>query len=96
MIRAFVGNQYRNRHFYLLLIAFIIIYFATAELGLHYAFHETNATPVWAPAVISLVILLLAGYKYWPAIFLGGFLVNLHVLYSDGFCCLKNYSISFT
>jgi signal transduction histidine kinase/CheY-like chemotaxis protein len=54
-----------------------LIYFVAGKLGLKLAFFNASASPVWPPAGIALAFLLLFGYRVWPAIFLGAFLVNL-------------------
>src|SRR5438105_6099574 len=53
-----------------------VIYFIAGKLGLSLAFLNASASPVWPPAGISLAVLLLFGYRIWPAIFVGVFLVN--------------------
>ena len=54
-----------------------VLYFVAAKLSLKLAFLHASASPVWPPAGIALAALLLLGYRVWPAIFLGAFLVNL-------------------
>ncbi len=54
-----------------------LIYFIAGKLGLKLAFLYASASPVWPPAGIALAALLLLGYRVWPAIFLGAFLVNV-------------------
>src|SRR6266496_819508 len=54
-----------------------VIYFIAGKLGLTLASLHANASPVWPPAGIALAALLLLGYRAWPAIFVGAFLVNL-------------------
>lgn len=53
-----------------------LIYFVVGKLSLQMAFVHASASPVWPPAGIALAVLLLLGYRVWPAIFLGAFLVN--------------------
>src|SRR5213083_2801835 len=53
------------------------VYFAAGKLGLALAFVNASASAVWPPAGIALAALLLLGYRTWPAIFVGAFLVNL-------------------
>src|SRR5438132_4222658 len=38
---------------------------------------HASASPVWPPAGIALAALLLLGYRAWPAIFVGDFLLNV-------------------
>ena len=53
-----------------------VVYFIAGKLGLSLAFLNASASPVWPPAGIALAALLLLGYRVWPAIFVGAFLVN--------------------
>lgn len=54
-----------------------VIYFIAGKLGLQLALLNASASAVWPPSGIALAALLLIGYRVWPAIFLGAFLVNL-------------------
>src|SRR5881394_1299746 len=54
-----------------------LIYFIAGKLGLMLASLHASASPVWPPAGIALAALLLLGYRAWPAIFVGAFLVNV-------------------
>src|SRR5881398_2763695 len=54
-----------------------IIYFIIGKLGLMLASLHASASPVWPSAGIALAATLLFGYRVWPAIFVGAFLVNL-------------------
>jgi signal transduction histidine kinase len=54
-----------------------IAYFIAGKLGLMLASLHASASPVWPPAGIALAAMLLFGYRVWPAIFVGAFLVNL-------------------
>lgn len=51
-------------------------YFVSGKIGLALAFVHANATAVWPPTGIALAALLLFGYRMWPAVMLGAFLVN--------------------
>ena len=53
------------------------IYVAAAKLGLSLSVAHGNATPVWAPAGISLAVLVLFGRRYWPGVLLGAFVANV-------------------
>jgi PAS domain S-box-containing protein len=70
----------QNWRWYILLILIALSYYATAKLGLTFAFDGTNASPVWLPSGIALAAILLAGYRVWPTIFIAAFLANLQVL----------------
>src|SRR2546425_1017245 len=64
----------------LLLAANVIlaaIYFFSGKFGLSLAFLNRSASPVWPPTGIALAAQLLFGYRLWPGILLGAFLVNL-------------------
>ncbi len=54
----------------------ITAYFLAGKIGLSVPFTSGNVSPVWPAAGIALVALLLIGYRVWPAIALGAFLVN--------------------
>jgi serine/threonine-protein kinase len=54
-----------------------VIYFIAGKLGLMLASLHASASPVWPPAGIALAAFLLLGYRAWPAIFIGAFLVNV-------------------
>ena len=54
-----------------------VVYFVAGKLSLKLAFLHASASPVWPPAGIALAALLLFGFRLWPAIFIGAFLVNL-------------------
>src|SRR6186713_350496 len=73
-----VGTMQSRRFSGLPLIgAFAIIYLIAGKIGLHLASLHASASPVWPPAGIALAGILLLGYRAWPAIFVGAFLVNL-------------------
>jgi two-component system CheB/CheR fusion protein len=52
------------------------VYFAAAWLGLRLGVVE-QVSAVWPPTGIALAVLLLGGYRLWPAILLGAFLANV-------------------
>lgn len=52
-------------------------YFVAGKIGLRLAFVHASATAVWPPTGIALAALLLLGYRVWPGILLGAFLVNV-------------------
>ena len=60
--------------------ALALIYFVAGKLALRLAFLHASASPVWPPAGIALAALLVLGFRVWPAIFVGAFLVNLTTL----------------
>ena len=60
-----------------LIASLTLIYFAAGKLGLRLAFVNASATAVWPPTGIALAAALVLGYRIWPAILLGAFLVNV-------------------
>jgi integral membrane sensor domain MASE1 len=58
-------------------LAVTVGYVVAGKLGLLLAFEQANATAGWAPAGISLAAFLMFGYRIWPAILLGAFVVNV-------------------
>jgi signal transduction histidine kinase len=59
------------------LLAIFAVYFFTARIGLSLDAVSGFATLVWPPTGIALAALLILGYRYWPAIAAGAFLVNI-------------------
>jgi signal transduction histidine kinase/integral membrane sensor domain MASE1/CheY-like chemotaxis protein len=57
--------------------ALVIVYVLAAKLGLRFAVVHASATPLWPPTGIALAALVLGGYRWWPAIFLGAFVANV-------------------
>lgn len=53
------------------------VYFIAGKLGLQLAYLHASATAVWPCTGIALAALLIFGYRVWPGIFIGAFLVNL-------------------
>src|SRR6476469_5655690 len=54
-----------------------LVYFIAGKFGLMLASLHASASPVWPPAGIALAALIVLGYRAWPAIFVGAFLVNI-------------------
>ncbi len=59
-------------------------YYIFGSLSLLLAIPPGFATPVWPAAGIALAAILLWGYKYLPAIFLGSFCTNLFIASNSG------------
>src|SRR2546426_9825161 len=59
-------------------------YFVVARVGLRYAAIGESISPVWPPSGIALAALLVLGPRYWPAVFVGAFLVNVTTTGSIG------------
>ncbi|MGH9859324.1 MAG: MASE1 domain-containing protein [Candidatus Acidiferrales bacterium] len=58
------------------LVALTVIYVVVGTLSLKLAYDHPSASPVWPPTGIALAVSLILGYRVWPAIWLGAFLVN--------------------
>jgi signal transduction histidine kinase len=54
-----------------------VAYFVSGRYGLSLAFANPSASPVWPPTGLALAGVTLLGYRVWPGIFAGAFLVNL-------------------
>lgn len=53
-----------------------VAYLLAGRIGLAVPFTSGNVSPVWPAAGIALAAFLLVGYRVWPAIAAGAFLVN--------------------
>jgi diguanylate cyclase (GGDEF)-like protein len=60
-----------------ILAALTVVYFLGGKLGLRLASIHASATAVWPCTGIALAAFLILGYRVWPAILAGAFLVNL-------------------
>ena len=61
-----------------------LIYFIFGKLGLRFATTQKHVTLLWAPTGIALCAVLLRGYRVWPGLVLGAFLVNITTDHSLG------------
>jgi PAS domain S-box-containing protein len=59
------------------IFALAVFYFCAGKLSLFLAYVHPSASAVWPPSGLALAALLLWGYRLWPGIFLGAFLVNI-------------------
>ncbi|MGH7231128.1 MAG: MASE1 domain-containing protein [Nitrospiraceae bacterium] len=69
-----------------MLITLAAIYIIAGKLGLTLAFIHQSATVVWPPTGIALAAFLALGYRVWPAIFFGAFVVNITTVGSIATC----------
>jgi diguanylate cyclase (GGDEF)-like protein len=53
------------------------VYFVAGKLGLQLAYVHASATAVWPCTGIAIAALLVFGYRVWPGILIGAFVVNL-------------------
>ncbi len=66
-----------NTTIFTLILILTVIYFAAGKLSLSFAFFHQSASPFWLPTGIAITAFIIWGFKIWPAIFIGAFLVNL-------------------
>ena len=59
------------------LLALLLLYVLAGKLGLRFAFFHASASPLWPPTGIAIAAMLIAGYRVWPAILVGAFVVNV-------------------
>ncbi len=59
------------------LAAITVLYVAVAKLSLTFASVNPSATPIWPTTGYALAAVLLLGYRIWPALFIGAFVVNV-------------------
>src|SRR5205814_9506141 len=59
------------------LVVLAAVYLAVGKLGLKLAHVNASATAIWPCTGISLAAFLILGYRVWPAILAGAFLVNM-------------------
>ena len=70
-------NDRATRPSPLLVLAIALVYFVAGKLGLRLAIVHPSATAIWPATGLALSAVLLFGYRVWPGIFLGAFVVNL-------------------
>jgi integral membrane sensor domain MASE1 len=73
-----------GRKYVLQLLIVFAAYFLAGKLGLAVPFTNGNVSPIWPPAGIALAAMLLAGYRIWPAVAAGAFVVNFLTPISPG------------
>ena len=65
-----------------LFVVLSALYFVVGKFGLHFGFLHPMASAVWPPTGLAIAALLIFGYRIWPAIFAGAFLINATSLLS--------------
>ncbi|MGO9942155.1 MAG: MASE1 domain-containing protein [Rhodoblastus sp.] len=58
------------------LVGVAVVYFALAKLGLALASLNPSASPIWPPTGFALAMMLLRGYRVWPAVFVAALAAN--------------------
>ncbi len=66
-------ERYHIRRFLVILTA----YFITGYVGLQLQYQGTNQSMVWLPPGIGLAMLIVWGWRYFPALFLGSILTTI-------------------
>ncbi len=64
-------------------LSIAIIYFVLARFSLLMALGKTNASPVWPPSGFAFAVILMLGYRVWPGIYIGAFIGNVVVFYTN-------------
>ena len=60
-----------------------IFYYLSAQIGILLAFPETKFVPLWPPAGLALALVVLTGYRTWPAITMGSLIANAIVFLNN-------------
>jgi diguanylate cyclase (GGDEF)-like protein len=63
-------------------VAVVAAYFAVGLIALDLGFVNRAVAPIWPSAGIALGALVMFGYRLWPSVLIGGFLLYLTVLHS--------------
>lgn len=56
-------------------------YYISGRLGLMLSIPPGFATSIWPPSGIALASVLLGGYRVWPGVFIGSFLINIGIAF---------------
>lgn len=76
MCNPMIGIGRLDMRFLGAVLVLTLVYIAAAKFGLSLAFATKQVTAVWPPTGVALVALLLFGYRVWPGIALGAFIIN--------------------
>ena len=66
-----------NIRYVLLALALLVVYIIAGKFGLSMAYYNKSASPIWIPTGLAMAALLLFGYRFWPSVAIGAFLVNI-------------------
>jgi len=71
--------QDMKRHFetLTLIIGVAVVYYWSGKLGQSLAYVNVSTSAVWPPTGLALAAMLLWGWRLWPAVFIGSFLVDI-------------------
>lgn len=64
--------------------ALVAAYFLTGKIGLLLAALHSSVSPIWPATGFALAGLLIWGLEFWPAVFVGAFLVNVTSALPEG------------
>lgn len=78
------NSSIRTYSLALQILALTASYYVTGKLGISLAIPPGYATAIWPPSGIALAGILMFGYRVWPGILLGSFLVNLSTTLGAG------------
>ena len=62
-------------------LVLVVAYFLAGKLGQLLAISPGYATAIWPPSGIALAGILILGYRAWPCILLGSFLVHVSITF---------------
>ncbi|MBF0490217.1 MAG: hypothetical protein HQL15_06295 [Candidatus Omnitrophica bacterium] len=65
-----------------LLLLIGIVYYWTAQFGFIFAWQHSNVTAVCPSSSLGFIVIFALGYRFWPGIWLGDFLVNAYYFLS--------------
>lgn len=57
----------------------VILYIITGKIGLELAVPPGYATMIWPPSGIAIGMMILYGWRIWPGVIIGSFLLNAYV-----------------
>ena len=82
-------------HTLMMVLGIAAAYYVTGRLGLLLAIPPGYATPVWLPSGIALGAILIGGYRGWPGILLGSWLLNMALSFeaTNGMALLKGVAL---
>ncbi|KZB72326.1 histidine kinase [Thalassospira sp. MCCC 1A01148] len=66
-----------QRHHIVRSLVIILSYFVTGYAGIHLPYFGTSVTLIWPPAGIILAALVFWGWRYFPAVYIAAFLLNI-------------------
>ncbi|MCF6360951.1 MAG: MASE1 domain-containing protein [Cyclobacteriaceae bacterium] len=66
------------------LVGVTILYLLAASLGLWLLFADINSYPIWPPAGVALALMIILGYRIWPAILIGSLITFTAVFTLQG------------